>query len=302
MPRYRPLRPERPLAVSEIYTVHYFEYSGSYAFSGEAHDFWEILYVDRGELSVTAGERSVELRQGGLIFHAPGEFHALAARGVAPDLIVVSFNCGGGEMERFRGCVTEVGEAERALLARIVGESAAAFSTRQDDPATTGLERREGAPFGSEQLAAAALEELLVRIARRMEAAPRPETEETPPDDAFLRVRAYLEQRVGESLTLEDICRANLMGRSRLQQLFHEHTGGGVMEYFGRLKINAARRLIREGRLNFTEIAARCGFQSVHYFSRRFRQLTHMSPSEYARSVRMLLEFSGSADDSANNL
>ena len=50
------------------------------------------------------------------------------------------------------------------------------------------------------------------------------------------------------------------------------------------------------------EIAARCGFQSVHYFSRRFRQLTHMSPSEYARSVRMLLEFSGSADDSANNL
>ena len=84
MPRYRPLRPERPLAVSEIYTVHYFEYSGSYAFSGEAHDFWEILYVDRGELSVTAGERSVELRQGGLIFHAPGEFHALAARGVAP--------------------------------------------------------------------------------------------------------------------------------------------------------------------------------------------------------------------------
>ena len=55
MPRYRPLRPERPLAVSEIYTVHYFEYSGSYAFSGEAHDFWEILYVDRGELSVTAG-------------------------------------------------------------------------------------------------------------------------------------------------------------------------------------------------------------------------------------------------------
>ena len=149
MPRYRPLRPERPLAVSEIYTVHYFEYSGSYAFSGEAHDFWEILYVDRGELSVTAGERSVELRQGGLIFHAPGEFHALAARGVAPDLIVVSFNCAGGEMERFRGCVTEVGEAERALLARIVGESAAAFSTRQDDPATTGLERREGAPFGS---------------------------------------------------------------------------------------------------------------------------------------------------------
>ena len=75
------------------------------------------------------------------------------------------------------------------------------------------------------------------------------------------------------------------------------------MEYFGRVKIHAGRRMIRTGRYNFTQIAALCGFQSVHYFSRRFRQLTGMSPSEYAQSVRMLLEFpAGSPDDSANNL
>ena len=40
--------------------------------------------------------------------------------------------------------------------------------------------------------------------------------------------------------------------------------------------------MIRDGRLNFTQIAARLGFQSVHYFSRRFRKVTGMSPSEYA--------------------
>ena len=53
---YRPLSPRRPLEVRELYTVHYFEYSGSYAFSGERHDFWELLYVDKGMVSVTAGE------------------------------------------------------------------------------------------------------------------------------------------------------------------------------------------------------------------------------------------------------
>ncbi len=69
------------------------------------------------------------------------------------------------------------------------------------------------------------------------------------------------------------------------------------MEYFTGLKIQAAQRMIREGRLNFTQIAARLGFQSSHYFSRRFRQTTGMSPSEYARSVKMLSELSGAYPD-----
>ena len=52
---YRPLIPRRPVAVDRLYSVHYFEYTGSYAYPGERHDFWELLYVDKGSLLVTAG-------------------------------------------------------------------------------------------------------------------------------------------------------------------------------------------------------------------------------------------------------
>ena len=303
MPKYSPLLPERPFVIRELYTVHYFEYASGYAFQGEAHDFWELLYVDRGTIQVTAGERRRELRQGQLIFHAPGEFHALSSTGAPPDLIVVSFGCDSAEMERFRGVVTDAGRTGRMLLARVVSESGAAFSTPLDDPSTTSLRRAPDSPLGAEELACAALEELLIRLARRMSV--RGGSSDAPDSnaDGFERTVEYLERHVGDSLTLEQVCRDNYLGRSQLQKLFHEHTGGGVMDYFGRLKINAARRMIRAGRSNFTQIAALCGFQSVHYFSRRFRQLTGMSPSEYAQSVRMLLEFPGeSPDDSANNL
>lgn len=303
MAMYSPLYPERPFIIRELYTVHYFEYASGYAFHGETHNFWELLYVDRGAIRVTAGESVRELHQGQLIFHAPGEFHALSSTGAPPDLIVVSFGCESGDMERFRGLVTEAGRTERMLLARIVSESAAAFSTPLDDPSTTGLQRTPDSPFGAEALSCAALEELLIRLARRMSVIDG-EPDAAPANaDGFERTVEYLERHVGDSLTLERICRDNYLGRSQLQKLFHEHTGGGVMDYFSRLKINAARRMIRAGRSNFTQIAALCGFQSVHYFSRRFRQLTGMSPSEYAQSVRMLLEFpSTSPDDSANNL
>lgn len=299
---YTPLYPQKPLGVEAIYTVHYFEYSGSYAFPGETHDFWEFLYVDKGILRVTAGERTWELSTGQIIFHEPGEFHALSALGVAPDLVVVSFSCKSSYMEFFRGLITHAGAEERALLARIIEESRAAFSTPLNSPYTTLMERREEQPFGGEQLICAALEELLIRLIRRGD---RPIAKTLPSgsqDETVARVTAYLEQHIESALTMEQICRDNLIGRSQLQKLFHAQTGGGVMEYFSRLKIQAARRLIREGRLNFTQIASRLGYQSIHYFSRRFHLITGMTPSEYAHSVKMLAELPGApGDDSASN-
>ena len=299
---YQPLVPRRPLRVQEIYTVHYFEYTASCSFPGERHDFWELLYVDKGEIQVTAGEQTCRLRRGRLIFHAPGEFHAFSDLGTAPDLVVVSFRCDAPEMEAFRGLTAEAGEEERALLARIVAESAAAFSTPLGDPSAAALERRPEPPFGGEQLLCAALEELLIRLIRRRTAPVRPEPPRRDDGDSLAQVMAYLEARLDRQLSLAQVCQDNLVGRSQLQKLFHAHTGGGVMEYFAGLKIQAAQRMIREGRLNFTQIAAQLGFQSVHYFSRRFRQATGMSPSEYARSVRMLSELGGIyPDDRANN-
>lgn len=302
---YAPLSPRRPLTVEALYSVHYFEYTSSYAFAGESHDFWEFLYVDKGALRVTAGTQSRELTRGQLIFHAPGEFHALSADGVAaPDLVVAGFQCGGPAMEFFRGLVTFAGAAERALMARIVEESAAAFSTPLDDPGTPALQRREAAPFGGEQLLCAALEELLIRLLRRGQDLPAPSGGPPRAGDEWLSALAeYLEQRLDQPLTLEQVCRDNLIGRSQLQKRFHAQTGGGVMEYFAKLKIQAARRMIREGRLNFTQIASSLGYQSVHYFSRQFKRVTGMSPSEYARSVKMLSGLPGVyADDRANNV
>ena len=298
---YCPLAPHRPLEIQELYSVHYFEYTGNYAFPGEQHDFWELLYVDKGCLQVTAGEQSVRLVPGQIIFHAPGEFHALAAEGVAPDLVVAGFRCDSQWMEQFRGRIVFAGAEERALLARIVAESAAAFSTPLDDPAAPALQRRTEQPFGGEQLLCAALEELLIRLIRRKEEPDARIVRRTEGAGTLEQVMNYLEQRIDRPLTLEQVCRDNLVGRSQLQKLFHAHTGGGVMEYFGALKIQAARRMIREGRLNFTQIAASLGYQSVHYFSRRFRLSSGMSPSEYAHSVKMLSELPGVAPDDCTN-
>ena len=55
MAHYESTRFSRALEVNAIYTIHYFEYFRGYRFKGEAHDFWEFIYADRGALAVRAG-------------------------------------------------------------------------------------------------------------------------------------------------------------------------------------------------------------------------------------------------------
>jgi YesN/AraC family two-component response regulator len=72
-----------------------------------------------------------------------------------------------------------------------------------------------------------------------------------------------------------------------LQKLFREKTGGGVIEYFNRMKIETAKQMIREGKYNFTQLSEYLGYSSVCYFSRMFKKATGMSPSEYSSSIKI---------------
>lgn len=56
------------------------------------------------------------------------------------------------------------------------------------------------------------------------------------------------------------------------------------------MKIDAAKQLIRTNHLNFTQISEKLGYTSIHYFSRQFKKLTGMTPSEYASSVKAMAE------------
>ena len=109
-------------------------------------------------------------------------------------------------------------------------------------------------------------------------------------NDTYNRIVRYMEEHLGERMTIDRICRDNLVGRSQLQKLFRDTKGCGVIEFFSMMKIDTAKQMIRDNQLNFTQIADRLGYNSIHYFSRQFKQITTMTPSEYATSIRLLSE------------
>lgn len=282
------------IKINKIITIHYFEYMSDYSFPGERHDFWEFLCVDKGEVDIIADSRHYTLKKGEIVFHKPNEFHTVKANGkIAPNLVVVSFECDSPCMKYFENLITRIGERERKFIAQIIYEAKHCITSPLDNPNTTEMIRNPNAPFGSEQLIKIYLESLLIFMIRQLrtgEVSSPAIKSVTQKNDALLynRIITYLEEHIREQLTIEVICRDNLIGRSQLQKLFREYHQCGIIDYFSHLKIELAKQLIRENHHNFTQISDYIGYTSIHYFSRHFKKITGMTPSEYASSIKVL--------------
>ena len=290
------------ITINKIYSIHYFEYMSDFSFEGESHNFWEFICVDKGEVGVTAGKTFTILKKGDVAFHQPNEFHNVQATGtIAPNLVVISFQCDDEAMRFFKKRILRIDEMERNLLADIIIEARHCFDCRLDDPYLQNMPQKEPEMFGAEQLICLYLEHFLIHLIRRYSnpivLRKRPARIETPKStkqksdtEIFNRVVDYLENHISAPVTIEQICKDNLIGRSQLQKIFKERCNLGIIEYFSLMKVNAAKEMIRTNRMNFTQISEQLGYSSIHYISRQFKKVTGMTPSEYASSIKAMAD------------
>ncbi|MDD3218547.1 MAG: AraC family transcriptional regulator [Lachnospiraceae bacterium] len=296
---FKSTRLEQDIIINRVVTIHYFEYFSDFSFPGESHDFWEFLCVDKGEVIVKADEETHILKKGDVIFHKPNEFHDVLANGlIAPNLVVISFKCNAPVMKFFEKKIMTIGEEEQLLLANIIAEARQTFSSRLDDPYSEKLEKKSNHLFGSEQMIKIYLEHFLLNMIRRSNddanyTAISSSVKNTGDSEIFNKIVLYMQNHLDSHVTIEKICKDNLIGRSHLQKIFRKQCDMGIIEYFSKMKIDNAKHLIRSNRMNFTQIAEELGYTSIHYFSRQFKQITGMTPSEYASSIMAISERRG---------
>jgi AraC-like DNA-binding protein len=294
---YESIQLEQPIVVNKIVTIHYFEYMSDFNYPGEVHDFWEILCVDKGELEVAADDNRFTLRKDQIIFHKPNEFHSLKANGkIAPNLFVISFLCPSKYMQFFENKILHINDNERQLIAQIIIEAKKTFSNQLNDPYFEKLIRYDIVPFASEQLIKIYLESILIQLFRRYNSQDQMESiysgtiKKKNDEETFNQILGYLNNNIQGHVTIEQICKDNLIGRSGLQSFFSSKFNCGVIDYFTKLKIDMAKQLVRDNHMNFTQIADYLGYSSIHYFSRQFKKTTGMTPSEYSSSIKVLSE------------
>lgn len=276
---------DKAISVNSIYTIHYFEYTKDFSYSGEMHDFWEIVYADKKSVVITAGSKELTLKAGQMYIHRPNEFHKIRCDGTrAANSVILSFDCDSEALMAVAGMVIDCTAEEKRLMGRIISEATDAFSTDLGLSYTRELEKSEDGDFGCEQLVQIYMEQLLISLIRGHKRNVPAKNEEN--SKLLLQMCEFLQANINNKLCFEDIKKEFNLSASVIKRLFQSGMGCGAMEHFVRLKIDAAKQMIRENEFNFTEISEQLGFNTPQYFSTVFRRVSGMTPSEYESSVK----------------
>ena len=266
--------------ITDVITILCYELAPSFSTMGETHDFWEMLYVDRGKLSCRSGDGSYQLEQGQAIFHKPNDFHSVSCNGTeSASIFIITFSCSSPAMKYFWGKVFNISDDITPLIKRLISECSQTFSVSKYP-----LEILSDAPFGGSQLIRNYTEELLILMLRgeeRSEDRSIARSRDPIGDSLAHKIAEYLESNVSNRITLEEISDIFHYGKSSLCDIFKRTYKDTIIVYHTKLKINEAKRLIFEKKLTVGEIAERLGFESPEYFSRTFRRYTGMSPRDF---------------------
>ena len=276
--------------VKRVLMIHYFEYGRNFVFDGESHDYWEMVYVDKGQVAIKAGtDEEIILSQGEVVFHCPNEFHSIRSYNSSPNFFVICFTCLSDVLNELVKYRAELKRELQPFISSIIKEAGRTYVIPKNDPDLQYMEKREGAESGGEQLIKTYLEQLLILLLRDKNkygtsAFPSKEIQD---NHLVAKVKDYIEKNAEKTVYVSDVCRALGYSKSYLSKLFKEHKGETIQGYVTEVKITGAKNMIRDGNLSFAEISDRLSFDNPQYFSRVFKRVTGMTPTEFKLTLKL---------------
>ena len=97
------------------------------------------------------------------------------------------------------------------------------------------------------------------------------------------QVKSFLDEHYKEKLSLESVASHFFIDKHYLARLFKEQYGVTLVTYLQQVRITHAKRMLRFTDKSVEEIGLECGIGELNYFSRVFKKLEGVSPSEFRR-------------------
>ena len=275
------------LTVTEIAILQYIRYNKK-GFEAEAHDFWELMYLDRGEAAVWVDGKVHTLRAGDILLYAPNAKHRPVGNWDGTCVGFVSFACDSPALWEIADTCMHPDAASRHLLAELFAEGAQYLEPMPKGSHLWGQCLKKEMKDYVLQIVRNQVELLLLRLYEQVDLAPRvPRSANMENFDAEIKnnIISYVRDNLHALPPLEKGAAALGISTSKLKAVCREQFGMGFHAYCMEMRLLEAKRMIRREGMTFTEIAEKLGYPSVHYFSKQFKKITGITPTEYGKSV-----------------
>ena len=284
-----PVRQE--IDIAGFHTIYYFEFDKNFYHPPEKHDFWELVYVDYGCINAIVDGVGCTLTQGQAIFHQPMEPHShIANRQDASNLVVISFACDSPIMAFFNKKIFSLDKSARKILSLFLGEAENALGKLCGDYENKSPLDFSNAKIGAIQLMQCYLAEFLFSLIRSDEMfvkdlKPTQDNKRMAENALVDSILQYIQDRVDQTPSLADLCSHFSVSRTYLCRVFKDVTGTSPVEFWIGQKIVEAKKLLREGDCNVSQIAELLGYTSIHHFTRMFKRYAGLPPTAYKTSI-----------------
>ncbi|WP_239618558.1 AraC family transcriptional regulator [Cohnella mopanensis] len=94
-------------------------------------------------------------------------------------------------------------------------------------------------------------------------------------------VFAYIDEHYRDKLSVQELAGLAGLSRFHFSRLFKQVTDKTLIDYINLVRINKSENMLRGKSMNVSEIALATGFNDIYYFSRMFKKLKKVSPSEW---------------------
>jgi two-component system, response regulator YesN len=100
---------------------------------------------------------------------------------------------------------------------------------------------------------------------------------------AIRRAIEYIRMNLNQDLSLDSISGSLNLNSYELSRQFKKETGKNITEYINNRRINEALYILENDNISITDVAFTVGFNDVNYFTKVFKKLKGITPSEYRK-------------------
>ncbi len=281
MKKYYTYTVKKLITVQELISIEYFEVGKDFLYPEEAHDFYEILFVEKGGIICDTENERVVLEKQDFLIIPPNTLHRSFSVEAEENsvIICICFKSKSGIIPVISG-KKQLREEERELVFKILNEARETFVFPFDKKLTLSSSPR----LGSQQLIEIYIEELLIKLVQQVTYNNEKFQIALNSSSAKKRVVEEIEKmlKIGlfSKVTLTDISNRMFYSKTYLNSIFKELKGVTIIQYYRELKIEEAKRLLRK-KESVTAVSEKLSFESAQYFAKVFKQIVGRTPKEY---------------------
>ena len=108
-------------------------------------------------------------------------------------------------------------------------------------------------------------------------------------DSTFSRMKpllSYLQDNYSKAISIKEAAELCNYSESFFMKVFKARTGFTFTDYLNNYRLEKAEEILKQTDCNLSETAAMCGFESLSYFIKRFRQKFGITPHKFAARVK----------------